>query len=146
MTENQIRATNHLSVINEINKSNKSLKLEIEALRYQASGMGAIRYDKEHVQTSPQNFIEIALADAVEKELELEEALAQVDTMKQEAYRIVRSMGNEDERTLIINHYLNDIPIQDLIMMMHMSERKLYYLRDDALETYGCVMKDMKIA
>lgn len=144
MTDNQERAINHLVAINEMNKANKSLKLEIDALRYQASGVGAIRYDKERVQSSPTNFMEIALADAVEKELELEEALAQVDTMKQEAYCIVRNMNNEDERTFVINHYLNDIPVQELIMMMHMSERKLYYLREDALENYGKILSEAK--
>lgn len=143
MTENQNRAIKHLSVIKEINEANKSLQLEIEALRYQAEGVGAIRYDKDTVQTSPQNYMEIALIDAAQKVLELEESLAQIDEMKTEAYHIVKLMGNEDERTFIINHYLNCISIQDLIILMAMSERKLYYLKDDALETYGCVMKDL---
>lgn len=143
MTENQNRAIKHLSVIKEINEANKSLQLEIEALRYQAEGVGAIRYDKDKVQTSPQNFMEIALIDAAQKVLELEESLAQLDDMKTEAYHIVKLMGNEDERTFLINHYLNGISIQDLIILMGMSERKLYYLKDDALETYGCVMKDL---
>lgn len=137
MTENQEIALENLSRIKKISNSINSKMLEIEALRYEAQGIGAIRYDKERVQTTPENYMEIALVDANEKELEIAEDLEKLDKLKQDAYHIVRKMENEDERTLIINHYLNDIPVNKLISVMNMSERKIYYLREDALESYG---------
>ncbi len=140
MTHNQEEGLKHLEVIKNLVCSINSKRMEIEALKYQAEGVGAIRYDKDKVQTSPQNYMEIAMADAIEKEMEIEEALAQLDTLKTDAYMIIKKMEDEDSRTFIINYYLNGIHMLDLISIMHMSERKLYYLREDALESYGCIL------
>lgn len=137
MTRNQEEGLKHLDIIKVLISKIRSQKMEIEALKYQAQGDGAIRYDKERVQTSPQNYMEIAMADAIDIEYEIEEEEAQLDSLKTEAYSLIRKMDIEDERTFIINYYINDIHMNDLINTMHRSERALYYLRENALEHYG---------
>lgn len=137
MTKNQQEGLNHLQVIKSLTDKIKSQKMEIEALKYQAQGDGAIRYDKERVQTSPQNYMEIAMAAALDIEYEIEEEEAQLDSLKCDAYSYIKRIKDEDERTFIINYYINDLHINELIPIMHRSERALYYLRESALEHYG---------
>lgn len=137
MTDKQEKALNHLSQIKSLVEDITKRTLEIEALRYQAQGVGAIRYDKEKVQTTPQNYMEIALIDANEKELQNEEDLAILDNLKADAYSIVRQMEIPNERIFIEYFFLNNFSIPDVAEVMHFSERTVYYVREDALEHYG---------
>ena len=140
MTENQTRADNYLRKIQAVEKILKNKRDELEALRYKASGAGAIRYDKDRVQTSPQDYLAMAMVDIVEIEKQIEEDEASIEDMKGQAYSIVRRMEQADHRALIEWFYLNGLPMQVVSLKMNMSERNAYYLRDDALEEYGKIM------
>ena len=140
MTANQTRADNYLRKIQAVEKILKNKRDELEALRYKASGAGAIRYDKDRVQTSPQDYLAMAMVDIVEIEKQIEEDEASIEDMKGQAYSIVRRMEQADHRALIEWFYLNGLPMQVVSLKMNMSERNAYYLRDDALEEYGKIM------
>ena len=140
MTANQIKADNYLRKIQAVEKILKNKRDELEALRYKASGAGAIRYDKDRVQTSPQDYLAMAMVDIVEIEKQIEEDEASIEDMKGQAYSIVRRMEQADHRALIEWFYLNGLPMQVVSLKMNMSERNAYYLRDDALEEYGKIM------
>lgn len=137
LSENQKAAAAHLNVIRDTEQAINDKLLELEALRYKASGAGAIRYDKVNVQTSPQNFMEQVICDIAELSAEVEEDRASVDELKGTAYAIIRRMPKADERTLLEWYYLNGLPMAAIMEKMHRSERSVYYLRMDALETYG---------
>lgn len=141
MTENQKEADKYLSKIRNTEKIILSKQLELEALRWKASGVGAIRYDKDRVQTSPQNYMEMAIIDVTEIEQEIEEDKASIEDMKGVAYSIVRSMQAPDQRAMIEWFYLNCLSMPDVADKMHMSERNAYYLKCDALESFGIEMK-----
>lgn len=140
MTANQTRADNYLRKIQAVEKILKNKRDELEALRYKASGAGAIRYDKDRVQTSPQDYLAMAMVDIVEIEKQIEEDEASIEDMKGQAYSIVRRMEQADHRAVIEWFYLNGLPMQIVSLKMNMSERNAYYLRDDALEEYGKIM------
>ena len=140
MTDNQTKALTHLNSIRKQTESIRAKELEIEALRYKASGAGAIRYDKDRVQTSPQNYMEMAIADVIELSAELEEDKAGVEELLGNTYRIVRKMPEPEHRVLIEWYYLNGLKVDDVCNRMSRSERSFYYLRDDALESFGQVM------
>lgn len=114
---------------------------EIEALYMQAGGLKGITYDGVKVQTSPMNYMEMALADAHEKEMENEEDKAKLEELKTNAYIIIRRMEDEQQRTILEYHYLNGLSITEIYCnKMYMSERKAYYLLEDALENFGKYM------
>ena len=140
MTKNQSKAEKYLKKIKEIEKNVKDKQDELEALRYKASGAGAIRYDKDHVQTSPKDYLAMAMDDIIEIEKQLEEDKASIESMKGEAYCIVRRIDKIDHRTLIEWFYLNDMTMPETAKKMNMSERNAYYLKDDALESFGAKM------
>lgn len=140
MTDNQTKAENYLKAIREVEKNLKSKRDELEALRYKASGAGAIRYDKERVQTSPQDYLAMAMVDIVEISKQIDEDEASIEDMKGKAYSIVRQMEKADHRALIEWFYLNGISMTETAEKMHLSERSAYYLKDDALEAFGLIM------
>ena len=140
MTDNQNKAENYLKKIREVERNLNSKRDELEALRYRASGAGAIRYDKDRVQTSPGDYLAMAIADIVEIEKQIEEDEASIEDMKGQAYAIVRRIELPEHRTLIEWFYLNGISMNETAERMNMSERAAYYLKEDALESFGGIM------
>lgn len=140
MTENQEKAQKCLQSIRKIEKKLHSKRLELEALRYRASGAGAIRYDKEHVQTSPDDYLAMAMADIIEIEKSIIQQESDIEKKKGKAYAIVRKLEMEDHRTFIEWYYLNGLSMIETATRMNIAERTSYYLRDDALESFGKIM------
>ena len=137
MTDNQNNAASCLLLIRNIEKKLHSKRLELEALQYRASGAGAIRYDKDHVQTSPDDYLAMAMNDIIKLEQQIEKGEADVEKRKGKAYAIVRQMEKVEQRALIEWYYLNGLSMIETSERMSISERTAYYLRDDALESYG---------
>ena len=140
MTKNQNRAEKYLKQIQDVERVLNSKRDELEALRYKASGAGAVRYDKDRVQTSPQDYLAMSMADIIEIEKQIEEDEASIENMKGQAYSIVRKMEKPEHRALIEWFYLNGISMPDTADRMNMSERNAYYLKDEALESFGAIM------
>lgn len=141
MTENQEKAHKYLNKIRDIEKGIKDKELELEALRYKASGAGAIRYDKDRVQTSPQNFMEMAMCDIIEISAEIEEDRASLEEIEGQAYSIIRRMESDEQRTILEWYYINCVGMGDVATKMYISERTAYYLKDDALESFGLFLE-----
>lgn len=140
MTKNQARATNYLMSIRHIEKRLHDKRLELEALRYRASGAGAIRYDKDHVQTSPKDYLAMAIEDIIEIEKQIGEGESEIEKKKGKAYGIVRQLEKADHRAFIEWYYLNGLSMTETATKMNIAERTSYYLRDDALESFGAIM------
>ena len=140
MTDNQNKAENYLKKIRDVEKVLKNKRDELEALRYKASGAGAIRYDKDRVQSSPKDYMTMAIADILEIEKQIQEDEASIEDIKGQAYAVVRQMKQPEHRVLIEWFYLNGISMNETAIRMNMSERSAYYLREDALEVYGELM------
>lgn len=126
----------NLERIRAAEKSIASKRMEIEALLYKASGAGAIRYDKDRVQTSPQDFMTMAIADAIKLEKQINKTEAKIEEMKCMAYSIVRQMDKVEQRAVIEWFYLNGLSMKETAMKLHMSERSAYYLKDDAIKVF----------
>ena len=140
MTDNQNKAECYLKRIRDVERNLNSKRDELEALQYRASGAGAIRYDKDRVQTSPGDYLAMAIADIIELEKQIEEDEASIEDMKGQAYAIVRRIELPEHRTLIEWFYLNGISMNETAERMNMSERAAYYLKEDALESFGEIM------
>ena len=137
MTDNQSVAEAYLIRIRSVERNIKNKRNELDALRYKASGAGAIRYDKDRVQTSPKDYLTMAIADIIELEKQIREDVAEAEEMRTEAYAIVRKLIEPEYRTLIEWFYLNGVSMTETADRMHMSERAAYYLKEDALESFG---------
>ena len=65
------KADRYLSKIRNADKELTDILNQINYLRYKAAGATGIRYDKDHVQTSPSDMVCEALAEAVDLERKL---------------------------------------------------------------------------
>lgn len=137
MTKEQSKATSYLMSIRNVEKKIYSKKLELEALQYKASGAGAIRYDKDRVQTSPDDYLAKAMIDIIELEKQIEQEEAEIEKKKGKAYSIVRQIEQAEQRVLIEWYYLNGLSMNETAVKMNIAERTAYYLRDDSLESFG---------
>lgn len=140
MTDNQAKASSYLSSIRNIEKRLNNKRLELDALRYKASGAGAIRYDKDRVQTTPEDFIVKAMNDIIRIEKQIEKEEREAEKKKGKAYSIVRKMDQAEQRIIIEWYYFNGLSMIDAATRMNIAERTAYYLRDDALEGFGKLM------
>lgn len=129
----------NLEVIRDNERSINAMQLELEALRYKASGVGAIRYDKDRVQVSPQDYMTMALADVLELEKRISEQIDNIEEMKGQAYIIVRKIESPEQRAIIEWYYLNGLSMIDTAERLNMSERSAYYLREDALKSFESI-------
>ena len=131
------KAVEFLGVIRNRERDLHNMRLELEALEYKASGAGAIRYDKDHVQTSPSDYLAMAMDDIVKLQKKIDDGEAKIEERKGQAYALVRQMNQADHRTFIEWYYLNGLSMIETATRMNIAERTSYYLRDDALESFG---------
>lgn len=87
-------------------------RAEAENLRLSAMG-GAIRYDKEKVQTSPANYQEEWLVRAADLELAADRLIAKGDELRATLYRWMEICSRE-ERIVLTAHYINDKTYRDI--------------------------------
>lgn len=138
--QNKSKAEAYLKKIRDNDRALRSKREELDALRYKASGAGAIRYDKDRVQTSPQDYLSMAMNDILKIESQIEEKETILEEMKGKAYSIVRMIPQIEHRVIIEWYYLNGLSMLATADKMSIAERTAYYLRDDALESFGKVM------
>ena len=137
------KAEAYLRRIREMDWNLKRKRDELDALRYKASGAGAIRYDKDHVQTSPQDFLSMAMDDIIKLEKQIDRDETTNEQEKGEAYAIIRQMKNVDHRLVLEWYYLNGLSMVDTAEKVHMSERKTYDVREEALEGFAQIFLDL---
>lgn len=125
-----------LEHIRDAEKNINAKKQELEALRYKASGAGAIRYDKDRVQTSPQDYMTMAIADVIEIEKQIKEDEEDIEKIRGEAYAVVRKMVNPEHRAVIEWYYLNGLSMVNTAFQMGLSERSAYYLKEEAVAVF----------
>lgn len=141
-TEEQIAAERYLLEMKNKVIDIQSVQMEIDALEYAASGMGAIRYDKEHVDgTSGEDRLILFVSDALEKRAELEALKHEAEEMKINCYQLIKQLTNSAERVFLEWYYINAVPMLEAQNKLFVSQRKLYYIKDDALQHFGELLK-----
>lgn len=87
---------------------------------------GAIRYDKDKVQTSPED----AMSKVVAEIAELEKEMNRVQLLKSKQIakidNAINSLASDEERTALTMRYINRIPIAEIAEEMGYSEPTIY--------------------
>ena len=131
MTNNQKKADRYLMQIRDASKELTELIFKIDFLRYKASGAGAIRYDKDRVQTSPEDMMCEAISEAVY----LEGKLSDRHTEK-----IVALWNNNSARFIEI-YYLNHGSMTEVADRIGCTSRSAYNIKFKALEDFAQYLK-----
>ena len=126
------KADRYLSKIWNADNELTDILNQINYLRYKASGATGIRYDKDHVQTSPSDMVCEALAEAVDLERKLSDRNRELLQMRQQAEKITQLLS-DNERYLIRWYYLDRISMTETADRLHMSSRNAYRVKASAL-------------
>lgn len=112
----------------------------VEEIRHRMQSVGAIRYDKLNVQSSPEDPLleNIAkLMEAEQKALDLEAKLVDV---YEEIQQKIWQVDSEVYRTILIKRYLHDKPVRQIAEEIHYSEGYVRILHTAALRAFQEVM------
>ena len=136
MTENQKKSNVYLYQIRDVDKNVARLIEKIDYLRYQASGAGAIRYDKDHVQTSPEDMMCRTMAEAIDLENELYARYEKVMEMKAHTVQVISSWNNNGAK-FIETYFLHHGSMSDVAKRIGCSDRHVYRIKLEALEEFS---------
>lgn len=135
MTDNQKKADRYLLQIRNAGRDIQEMLNNIDYLRYKASGAGAIRYDKDHVQTSPEDMVCEAIAEAIDLEHKLSAHIRKLHEMCEHTEQVIEFWNNNNARFIEI-YYLNHGSMADVSSRIGCSSRHAYRIRDNALEEF----------
>lgn len=141
MTKNQGRAEKYLMQIKKADKEITEMILKISFLRYKASGMGAIRYDKDSVQTSPQDMMCEAITEVVCLEEKMTSRHRELMNARRRTEEIIQLWGDNQAKFIDI-YYLNDGKMSDVAEQIKCSDRTAYRIKLEALERFSKQMQD----
>ena len=136
MTDNQRKSERYLLRIRNADREMKLLYEQIQYLRYKASGMGAIRYDKDHVQTSPEDMVCEAIAEAISIENKLYHYHNRILEMRENVQGIIGLWNNNNARFIDI-YYLSRGSMGDVADKIGCSSRNAYFIKLKALEEFS---------
>ena len=137
MTANQQKADHYLMQIRNADKEMRQIFEQIQFLRYKASGMGAIRYDKDHVQTSPEDMVCECIAQAVQLENKLFTRNRKLHDSLTHTNEILQLWNDNNNARLITIYYLNHGSMGDVAEQIGCSSRNAYFIKLKALEEFS---------
>lgn len=142
MTNNQKRADRYLLQIRNADRELNDILLKIDYLRYKASGAGAIRYDKDRVQTSPSDMVCEAISEACDLADKLSRRHEVLLDMRQHTEQVISSWGDNNAKC-IDTYYLNRGSMSDVARICQCSSRHAYRIKSDALAEFSKYIQDV---
>ena len=91
---------------------------------------GAIRYDKDKVQTSPDDPMSKIMAEIDDLEKEMRQVQIAKSKRIDEIYSDIRSVAHEEERTALTMRFINRISVSEIADKMGYSEKRIYQFMD----------------
>lgn len=133
MTIPELRAQFHK--VRDNRREVLALREKAEALRQSAMG-GAIRYDKDHVQTTPMNYQEQALVEAADMEAQADKLIEIGDILRLTLLSYINRLDDIEEQTILIRHYFNNVSLRDIEYNSDngMDHVTIWRRKEDALE------------
>lgn len=90
----------------------------------------AIRYDKDKVQTSPEDPMAKIVAEINELEVEMNKIQLKKSQQIARIDKAISTLGSDEERTALTMRYINRIPVTDIAEAMGYSIKRIYQFMD----------------
>ena len=94
----------------------------------------AIRYDKDKVQTSPDDPMSRIVAEISELEREMNQVQLSKSKRIQEIDKAINSLESEEERTALTMRFINRIPVTEIAEAMGYAEPTIYKFMNQGAE------------
>lgn len=104
----------------------------------------AIRYDKDKVQSSPDDQMSKIIAEI--NDLEVEMAKIQMRKSKQieRIDKAINALASDEERTALTMRYINRIPVSDIALAMGYAEPTIYKFMNQGGEQIAKSIRNIK--
>lgn len=135
MTENQKKSHAYLVKLKSYRRDHCKALDRIDSLRYGCLP-GAVRYDLDRVQTTPQNKMESLLISSIYEEQKLIDK--HIDYIQNVRFveEVCKSF-TKDESQVILFYYIMDWKFKEISEYMNKSERTIYRVKNTALEKFA---------
>lgn len=90
---------------------------------------GAIRYDGDRVQTSPDDKMSELAAEVVDLERQIQELRLHKSRKVREIEDAIRMLENDDEQMVLMGYYIGRLPMACVADLIHLSMRTAYRIR-----------------
>ena len=67
----------------------------------------AVRYDKDKVQTTPDDMVSKRMSRVCELDREIEKRIAELDAHRAEAFRMIQKIDGDNERAVLLLYYFH---------------------------------------
>ena len=133
----------YMETIRKVRRDIRLLMEQIERDSVIASGVQAIRYDVDHVQTSPigDRMSEI-VANIVENTDTLLNRIQTLQALEHDARHLLLNLKEEHERALVL-HYIDDMPWSQVADKMGYGEKYIFVIRDNAFRELDDLLQDI---
>ena len=138
-------AFEYLGQIRKVEREMKRLELAIQQASFSLLP-GAVRYDKERVNTSPDDMLTKTFAEIDEMERELKANYKKKTEFLNEIYRTIEERMPEDteahqiEKNVVTMYFIGRQSIQEISDTLNYSTRHTYRLRNKGVRTFAEVM------
>lgn len=135
-------AKEYLLEIRKKKHAMQSLMYRCAELRDQAAGVGAITYDKDKVQTSPENHMEKVMAELVDLEDRYAKAIAVYHAAVLTRTEQIEALDNPDHVEILRLRYIeedergNQLSLEEIAYRMRRSFFRVAHLHGEALQAF----------
>lgn len=139
MTNAEVRQ--YLGQVLECEREIRRYKERLYELRVQAGGVGAIRYDKDKVVTSPDNMMEKAIIRACEVEERIEQKIAEKTIKQVNLTEQIEAVGG-NEAEILYQRFVNMKSFGQIAREENYSNQYIRNLLVKALKNFGNLYKN----
>lgn len=106
----------------------KELKMRIEDLENQATGLRGISYDSDRVQTSPQDSMSSKIVELVNYKDQLSSKINDLNLRRQKAQAIIDTLPETRERQVLDLYFLSEdkLRMYEVAQIMNYSQQQTY--------------------
>jgi Protein of unknown function (DUF1492). len=101
-----MRAKEYLSEIKRVEEKIRNKKNRLKKFETQCEGVGAIRYDKDKVQSSPRNLQEELLVKYIDLQREINEEIFKLEKRKIEILREIDTLSNSLDAAILCMRFV----------------------------------------
>lgn len=118
----------------------REVQERIEELRHRMSSVGAIRYDKLNVQSSPDDPMVMYIQRLLDAEKELIRLEGELSDAYKEIMDKLEQMDSDLYKTILMKRYLQGKPLKKIAQEIHYSEGYVCILHTAALKAFATLM------
>lgn len=114
------------------------LRSKAAALRLSCAGSG-IRYDNLHVQTSPQNYFEQAMAEAADADTMADSLEQDTIELKAAYLELIRKLESQTEQSILIMFYFNGLSIRRITDDLDIPRNTVWRTKNKGINNLTCL-------